>query len=85
MSDRWDWSAVAAMERKGNDLREIWERKQELEMDQMDKRGEGVKMASRFPTQVTAFKQLRKEMSGKDHCVVYMLVCCLGIRDGVQL
>lgn len=51
----------------------------------MDKRVEGVKMASRFLTQVTAFKQLREEMSGKDHCVVCMLVCCLGNRDGVQL
>ena len=85
MNDRWDWSVVAVMKRKGNNLRELQERKQELEMDQMGKRGEGVKMASRFLTQVTAFKQPRKEMSGKDHCVVYMLVCCLGNRDGVQL
>ena len=61
------------------------EEKRELEMDQMDKRGEGVKMTSRFLTQVTAFKQLREEISGKDHCVVSMLVCCLGNRDGAAV
>lgn len=43
-------------------------------------------MTSRFLTQVTAYKQLRDEMLGKDHFVQFVCwLVCLGSRDGVQL